>query len=58
MVGVLVDIYAGLHHVQLIRHLNRGEMGHSRPAIQAVAVAFFLALIDGLAVAAYLISLR
>ncbi len=56
-VGVIVNIYAGWHHVRLVRQLDRGEMGHSRPSIQPVAIAFFLALV-GLAMAIYLVSVR
>jgi len=56
-VGVIVNIFAGWHHLRLVRELDRGETEHSRPALQAVAVAFFLALV-GLATAIYLISVR
>src|SRR5216683_8421357 len=56
-VGVLVNVFAGWHHVRLVRELDRGETAHSRPSIQAVAVAFFLALV-GLAMAVYLVSVR
>ncbi len=55
--GVLVNGFAGWHHVRLIRELDRGETSHSHAAIQAVGVAFFLALI-GLAMAIYLVSIR
>jgi inner membrane protein YidH len=54
--GVIVNIFAGLHHARLVQRLNRGETVHSRPN-QAVAIAFFLALV-GLAMAIYLISVR
>lgn len=54
--GILVNILAGLHHLQLIRTLDRGtETAHS--TLLGVAVALFLALI-GLAMAIYLISIR
>jgi putative membrane protein len=55
--GVLVNVFAGWHHVRLIRELDRGDTSHSSAAIQAVGIAFFLALI-GLAMAIYLVSIR
>ena len=57
VVGVIVNTFAGWHHVQLIRALDRGDTSHSRPSMQAVAIAFFLALV-GLAMAIYLVSVR
>jgi putative membrane protein len=56
-VGVIVNVFAGWHHLQLVRQLDRGRTEHSRPSIQAVAIAFFLAMI-GLAMAIYLVSVR
>ncbi|MFZ0745985.1 MAG: DUF302 domain-containing protein [Terracidiphilus sp.] len=56
-VGVIVNVFAGLHHIQLVRELNSGMTSPSRPSRQAVAIAFFLALV-GLAMAIYLVSLR
>lgn len=56
-VGVLVNVFAGWHHLRLVRALDRGETSLARPSIQAVAVAFFLALV-GLAMAVYLVSVR
>jgi len=56
-VGVIVNVFAGWHHARLVRELDRGETAHSRPSIQAVAIAFFLALV-GLAMAIYLLSVR
>jgi putative membrane protein len=56
-VGVIVNVFAGLHHVRLVRALDRGEASHSRPSTQAVVVAFFLALV-GLAMTIYLISVQ
>jgi uncharacterized protein (DUF302 family)/uncharacterized membrane protein YidH (DUF202 family) len=55
--GVIVNILAGWHHLRLVRRLDRGETEYSRPAAQAVAIAFFLALV-GLAMAIYLVSVR
>ena len=55
-VGVFVNVFSGWHHARLVRDLDRGETP-SRPYIQAVAIAFFLALV-GLAMAIYLVSVR
>jgi uncharacterized protein (DUF302 family)/uncharacterized membrane protein YidH (DUF202 family) len=56
-VGVILNILAGWHHVRLVRELDRGQGVHSRPSMQAVTIAFILALV-GLAMAIYLISVR
>jgi uncharacterized protein (DUF302 family)/uncharacterized membrane protein YidH (DUF202 family) len=56
-VGVLVSVVAGLHHVRLIRRLERGDSGTPHRATEAVVIAFLLALV-GLGMAAYLISIR
>jgi len=56
-VGVLVNILAGWHHVRLLRALDRGDTQGSRPSLQPVIIAFFLALV-GLAMAIYLLSVR
>jgi putative membrane protein len=56
-VGVIVTVLAGWHHLLLVRGLERGEREHSRPSTQAVAIAFFLALV-GLAMVIYLVSVR
>jgi uncharacterized protein (DUF302 family)/uncharacterized membrane protein YidH (DUF202 family) len=56
-VGVVVNGFAGWHHLRLVRELDRGETAHSHASIQAVAIAFFLALV-GLAMAIYLVSVR
>jgi putative membrane protein len=55
--GIAVNAFAGYHHIRLIRHLERGEVGRAHASPQAVAVAFFLAF-AGLAMAIYLISVR
>jgi putative membrane protein len=57
VVGVIVNVFAGWHHLRLVRDLDHGETDHSRPSTQAVAIAFFLALV-GLAMAIYLVSVR
>jgi putative membrane protein len=56
-VGVIVNVSAGWHHLRLIRQLDRGETSHPHATVQAVTVAFLLALV-GLAMAIYLISIR
>jgi uncharacterized protein (DUF302 family)/uncharacterized membrane protein YidH (DUF202 family) len=56
-VGVIVNVFAGWRHAQLVRQLDRGETAYSGPARQVVAIAFFLALV-GLAMMIYLISVR
>jgi putative membrane protein len=56
-VGIAVNILAGSHHLQLVRRLDRGDASHSHSATQAVAVAFFLALI-GVVMAVYLVVIR
>ncbi|HEV3111831.1 MAG TPA: DUF202 domain-containing protein [Candidatus Binataceae bacterium] len=56
-VGVVVNVFAGWHHLRLVRELDLGETVRSRSLVQAVAIAFFLALV-GLAMAIYLVSVR
>ena len=56
-VGIAVNILAGFHHLQLVRRLDRGEASGSHSTTQAVAVAFFLALI-GVVMAVYLVIIR
>jgi len=56
-VGVIVNVFAGWHHARLVRELDRGDTAHARPSTQAVAIAFFLALV-GLAMAIYLVLVR
>jgi putative membrane protein len=56
-VGIIVNVLAGWHHSRLVKELDRGETAHSRPSTQAIAIAFFLALV-GLAMTIYLISIR
>jgi len=56
-VGVVVNLFSSWHHLQLVRQLDRGDPVPSRPSMQAVLVALFLALV-GLAMAIYLVSVR
>jgi putative membrane protein len=53
-IGVIVDLFASWHHVQLVRQLNRGESDFTRPSRGAIALALFLALI-GVGMAIYLL---
>jgi putative membrane protein len=55
--GILVNVLAGLHHLQLVRTLDRGTTETAHSTVLGVAVALFLALV-GLAMAIYLISIR
>jgi uncharacterized protein (DUF302 family)/uncharacterized membrane protein YidH (DUF202 family) len=55
--GIVVNAFAGWHHIRLVHQLDSGEPAHSRASLQAVAIAFFLAL-AGLVMAIYLISVR
>ena len=56
-VGVLVNLLAGMRHLQLVHCLDRGETSRLHSVTQAIAVAFFLALI-GVAMAVYLVIIR
>jgi uncharacterized protein (DUF302 family)/uncharacterized membrane protein YidH (DUF202 family) len=55
--GVIVNIFAGSHHLRLVRELDRGETSHSNPTTAAVAFTYILALV-GLAMTIYLITVR
>jgi putative membrane protein len=57
VVGVVVNLAAGLRHMKLVRQLDNGETSHTHPATFAAAIAFFLAVV-GLAMAVYLVSVR
>ena len=55
--GVAVNVFAGWHHVRLVRQLDQGDTAQSHPPTVAVTIAFFLALV-GLVMVIYLISVR
>ena len=55
--GILANIIAVMHHLQLVCALNRGTNGAAHSTRLGVAVAIFLAG-AGLAMAIYLISIR
>jgi putative membrane protein len=55
-VGVIVNVFAGWHHLRMVRALDAGDKAYPRPSM-AVAIAFLLGLV-GLAMAIYLVSVR
>ena len=56
-VGVVVYLLSAWHHFKLVQELERGAPPPSRPSIQAIVIAAFLALV-GVGMAIYLISIR
>jgi uncharacterized protein (DUF302 family)/uncharacterized membrane protein YidH (DUF202 family) len=56
-VGVVVNIHSAWDHVRLVRQLDQGGLVPSRPSMQAVLIALFLALV-GLSMAIYLVSVH
>src|SRR5262249_10401497 len=56
-IGVVVYLLSAWHHFRLVQELERGGTPPSRPSIQAIAIALFLALL-GIDMAIYLNSLR
>lgn len=56
-VGVIVNVFAGWHHLRMVRALDRGIRMSQYPTIMAVGIAFFMGLI-GVAMAVYLVSVR
>ena len=57
LIGVVVNLLAALHHVRLVRDLNRGVTSFDRPSRMAIAVAIVLAAV-GIAMAVYLAFVR
>jgi inner membrane protein YidH len=55
--GVILNIFAGSHHIKIVRMLDGGEIPRGHHTGLAVVVAFLLAAI-GLAMAIYLVSIR
>jgi putative membrane protein len=55
--GVILNIFAGSHHLKLVQKLDSGDISRSHPTALAVAVAFFLAVV-GLAMTVYFVSIR
>jgi putative membrane protein len=56
-VGVILNVFAGFHHLNLIKKLDSGEVPRRHPTAQTLALALFLAVV-GLAMAVYLLSIR
>ncbi len=57
LIGVAVNLLAALHHVRLVRELNRGITSFDRPSRLAISVAMVLAVV-GVAMAVYLAFVR
>ncbi len=55
--GVAVNLFAGWHHLRLIRAMERGQEMGAHSTSLALATAFFLAAV-GVAMAVYLVSVR
>jgi len=55
--GILVNLLAGMHHVQLVRALDHGSAGAKHSTWLGPITAVFLAFV-GLGMAIYLISIR
>jgi putative membrane protein len=55
--GVVLTVVAAIHHFNLVRRLDSGEIPRSHPTAQAVTLAIFLAIV-GLAMTIYLVSTR
>lgn len=53
MVGVVVNIFATIHHIRLIADLKRGADSFARPSREAMAIAILFALI-GAAMVVYM----
>jgi putative membrane protein len=57
LIGVVVNLLAAVHHVRLVRDLNRGVASFERPSAMAISVAVVLAVV-GIAMAVYLAFVR
>jgi putative membrane protein len=55
--GVILNIFAGSHHMKIVRMLDGGGIPRGHHTALAVVVAFLLAAI-GLAMAVYLVLIR
>ena len=53
LVGVVVNIFATIHHIRLIADLKRGADSFARPSREAMAIAILFALI-GAAMVVYM----
>ena len=54
--GVILNVFAGFHHLNLVKMLDSGEIPRSHPTAQALTLAIFLAMV-GVAMAIYLVSI-
>jgi putative membrane protein len=57
LIGVAVNLLAAVHHVRLVRDLNRGVTSFDRPSRIAISVALVLAVV-GISMAVYLAFVR
>ena len=57
VVGVIVNLFAGWHHLRMMNALDRGGKASPRATMAAVGIAFLLGLV-GLAMAIYLVSVH
>jgi putative membrane protein len=57
LIGVAVNLLAALHHMRLVRELNRGIVWFDRPSRLAISVALVLAVV-GILMAIYLAFVR
>jgi putative membrane protein len=57
LAGVLLNVFAGSHHLRLVRKLDGGEAVRGHTTAPAMALAFFLAAV-GLAMTIYFVSIR
>ena len=55
--GVLLNIFAGFRHLNLVRQLDAGDVPRNHAKAQTLALALFLGLV-GLAMTIYLLSIR
>lgn len=55
--GVILNVFAGIHHLRTVHTLDGGEVPRSRPTGLAATLAFFLGAV-GLAMTVYLVSIR
>ena len=57
LIGVVVNVFAALHHVRFVRAVKRGTEVVDRPVTMAVAIALILA-VTGVAMTIYLVFVR
>jgi putative membrane protein len=57
LIGVMVNLFAALHHVRLVRALREGVTPLDRPSTLAISISVMLAVI-GVGMAVYLVVIR